>query len=139
MSRTFITVMVVVFIAGLGGGVLVDRVVLNKPMLRARVVARDLSPVLDKLDLTREQRARIDSILAERAPASESVMIRLADEMRAVSDSVDRELRAILTPAQRARLDSLRPPQPQFVLKRKTSGGSSVDTIPVRDSSRPPD
>src|ERR1041384_6058259 len=92
--------------AAVGGGILVDRLVVNRPMLQTRFVARDLSPVLEKLSLTADQRTRIDSILARRSPASESVMIELAAHLRAVSDSVDRELRAILTPGQRARLDS---------------------------------
>jgi len=46
-----------------------------------------------------------------------------------VADSVDAELRAILTPTQRARLDSLRR-QPVFMLKRKTRGtGTKIDTV----------
>jgi len=47
-----------------------------------------------------------------------------------VADSVDAELRTILTPEQRLRLDSLKR-EPRFILKRKvvTPIGTKVDTL----------
>lgn len=139
-SRMFITVILAVFVAGLGTGVLADRLLLHQPLVRARILSRDMTPVLDKLALTPDQRVRADSILSRPAPASEALMIQVAEHLRSVSDSVDRELRLILTPAQRARLDSLRLEEPRFMLKRKTvtPGGSRIDTILIRDSARPP-
>jgi hypothetical protein len=63
------------------------------------------------------------------APRSERAMRDVAERLQNVSDSVDAELRAILTPSQRARLDSLRR-QPMFMLKRKTRGNATtVDTL----------
>ena len=56
-------------------------------------------------------------------------MRELAERLQNVSDSLDAELRAILTPPQRARLDSLRR-RPLFMLKRKTPGSATtVDTL----------
>jgi hypothetical protein len=129
-----------VFVAGVGAGVLVDRVMLRGPTVRARLVAPGMTSVLDKLGLTAEQRAKADSILSRRAPASETVMMEMAEHLRAVADSVDRELRQILTPAQVARLDSMRLAEPQLMLKRKTvtPRGTKVDTILIRDSVKPP-
>ena len=126
-----VIVLVAAFAAGIGAGVLADRLILNKPVVRARVVAGDMSRVLDGLDLTDEQRRQADSIISRRAPASESAMIQFAEQLRALSDSVDRELRQILTPTQRARLDSLRLAGPQMMVKRKrmTPAGTTVDTI----------
>jgi hypothetical protein len=63
----------------------------------------------------------------------------MADRLRAVADSVDAELRKILTPEQRTRLDSLRVHGPQFMLKRKrvTPTGTAVDTVRFpRDSAK---
>jgi hypothetical protein len=134
--RSLVLLVVAVFAAGLGAGVLADRLILNRPVLRARVVTADMSKVLDGLGLTNEQRRQADSILSRRAPASESAMLQFAERLRAVSDSVDSELREILTPAQRARLDSLRPSGSRMMVKRKrlTPGGTTIDTILIRDS-----
>ena len=57
-------------------------------------------------------------------------MLELADRLKIVGDSVDAELRAILTPEQRVRRDSLRR-DPRLMLKRKTvtPEGTRVDTL----------
>jgi hypothetical protein len=119
----------IAFIAGIAAGVIGDRMVGRRPVIRARFTA-DMGPVLDQLRLTSAQRARAESIIARRTPRSEELMIELAERLRAVSDSVDAELRAILNPEQRARLDSLRRRE-RVMLKRKvvTPGGTTVDTF----------
>lgn len=125
------------FVAGAAAGVTVDRLVTSQPALSARVT-RDMSGPLDKLELTPQQRAQADSITERSAPRSERAMREVAERLQNVSDSLDAELRAILTPPQRARLDSLRR-QPIFMLKRKTTGSkTSVDTLfpTPRDSVR---
>lgn len=125
------------FVAGAAAGVTVDRLVTSQPALSARVT-RDMSGPLDKLELTPQQRAQADSITERSAPRSERAMREVAERLQNVSDSLDAELRAILTPPQRARLDSLRR-QPIFMLKRKTTGSkTTVDTLfPMpRDSVR---
>jgi len=116
------------FIAGAAAGVTADRLLAPKTVVRARIT-RDMSGTLDKLGLTPEQRARADSIIERSAPRSEQAMRDVAERLQSVSDSVDAEVRAILTVEQRTRLDSLRR-QPMFMLKRKTRGSATtVDTL----------
>jgi Spy/CpxP family protein refolding chaperone len=120
--------LVLVFVTGAAAGVTADRLLTPKPILRARIT-RDMSGVLDKLGLTAQQRAQADAIIERSGPRTEEAMIEVAERLRIVSDSVDAELRAILTPEQRTLLDALRR-QPMFMLKRKASGsGTKVDTI----------
>ena len=122
--------LVTIFVAGVAVGVMADRLSGNKGMLRARVV-NDVSPILDRLNLSAAQRAQAESIFTKRSPQSEALMLEMAGRLRGVSDSIDAELRKILTAEQRARLDSLRTREPSFMLKRKivTPGGTRVDSV----------
>lgn len=126
------------FVAGIAVGLAFDRVARTEPRLKTFVVA-DMSRVLDRLDLTTQQRAKADSILQRRSPTTERMMLDVAERLRGLSDSVDAELRAILTPQQRVRLDSLRAAR-KIMLKRKTlgpGGTTVVDTVfSQRDSIR---
>ena len=130
--------LIAVFIAGVAVGLALDRVARSEPRLKTVVVA-DMGRVLDRLELTAAQRAQADSIVQRRAPATERMMLDVADRLRGVSDSLDAELRAILTPRQRARLDSLRG-EPKIILRRKTvgaDGATVIDTVlSRRDSTR---
>jgi hypothetical protein len=117
-----------IFVAGILAGVALDRTVQPRKVIRTFLGA-DMSGVLGKLELTPVQRQQADAILGRRAPAAESIMVDVAARLHSMSDSLDAELRAILTPAQRGRLDSLRH-RPAFVLRRKTPGGKTVvDTV----------
>jgi len=134
-----IVVLLIVFAAGIAVGLAADRLTSERRMIK--VVAPDMSSILDKLDLTTKQRSQARAIVERRAPSTETMMRELGEHLRLISDSLDRELRTVLTPIQQARLDSLRSGQ-RLLLKRKAvgSGGASVtDTIfPRRDSmSRP--
>lgn len=118
------------FLGGVAVGLGFDRVAQRQPQLKT-VLTADMSRVLDRLDLTAQQRVMADSIVQRRAPATERVMIDLGERLRSVSDSLDAELRAILTLEQRARLDSLRGER-RLMLKRKSidAGGKTlVDTV----------
>jgi uncharacterized membrane-anchored protein YjiN (DUF445 family) len=116
------------FVAGAVVGVAADRMLTPKTTMRARIT-RDMSGTLDKLGLSPEQRARAEAIIERSAPRSEQAMREIAERLQSVSDSVDAEVRTILTVEQRSRLDSLRR-QPIFMLKRKTSGSAmTVDTL----------
>lgn len=120
--------LVLAFVAGTAAGVTVDRLLTSEPIVGTRIT-RDMSGVLDKLGLTAQQRSEAEAIIERSAPRTQEAMLEVAERLRAVSDSVDAELRAILTTEQRARLDSLRR-QPMFMLKRKMSGsGTTVDTV----------
>jgi Spy/CpxP family protein refolding chaperone len=126
--------LLVVFIAGVAAGFALRGLAFDPLRVTRgsiRMVSADMSSVLDELALTPRQRAQADSILQRRAPASKAMMLEVGNRFRAISDSVDAELRSILTPTQRARLDSLRAKQ-TMVLRRKTvgAGGTTVvDTI----------
>ena len=64
-------------------------------------------------------------------------MVEMAERLRAISDSVDGELRGILDPTQRVRLDSLRRERPVMIKRKMVSpdGRTSVDSVvlPNRD------
>jgi len=125
------------FVAGAAAGVTADRLFAPSPARGTRIT-RDMSGPLDKLELTPKQRAQADSIMERSAPRAERAMREVAERLQNVSDSLDAEVRAILTPSQRARLDSLRR-QPMFMLKRKAPGSATtVDTLfpTPRDSVR---
>src|SRR5688572_6808989 len=124
------------FIAGASAGVVGDRVL--APRVTVRATLGDMAGVLDRLDLTPEQRRQADSIVLHSEPRSREVLIELGERLQRVADSVDNELRAILTPRQRLRLDSLRTDS-RLVLKRKvlTPTGARVDTLLDTGSTRP--
>jgi hypothetical protein len=116
------------FIGGTSVGVIGDRLASRVDRSSTRITT-DVSSVLDDLSLTKEQRTQATAILEKSAPLTEETMFEVAGRLRAISDSVDRELRLILTPAQRSRLDSLRG-RPIFLLKRtRANGNTSVDTV----------
>jgi Spy/CpxP family protein refolding chaperone len=115
------------FLAGAAAGVVADRWLGTTPMLGTKIV-RDMSGVLDKLELSADQRVRAEAIFQRSRPGTAAAMKSVSDRLKAVADSVDAELRAILTPEQRVRLDSLKR-SPVMVLKRMTPGSTTVDTV----------
>jgi hypothetical protein len=123
-----ISLLLLAFVTGASAGVAGDR--LLTPQLRLRIVAPDMSTVFDRLRLSPEQRRQAESIAARSAPRSHAIMLETAERLRAVADSVDTELRAILTPDQRRTLDSLRV-GPRLMLRRKVvgAGGTTIDTL----------
>lgn len=123
------------FAAGAVAGVAADRWLAPAPTVQARVI-RHMSVVLDNLRLSSEQRAQAQAIVEASAPRTEEAMRQAAERLRLVADSVDAELRALLTPEQRIRLDALRR-EPVFMIKRKTpGGGTTVDTVRRRPPQR---
>lgn len=132
------TLMLLAFVAGASAGVAGDR--LLTPRVRLRATFDDMSRVFDRLQLTAEQRRQAEGIVAGSAPRTRAVMLELGERLQRVADSVDLELRAILTPEQRLRLDSLRSDS-RLLLKQKviTPGGIRVDTLlDTTRKSRPP-
>ena len=132
------TLMLLAFVAGASAGVAGDR--LLTPRVRLRTTFDDMSGVFDRLRLTAEQRRQAEEIVAGSAPRTRAVMLELGERLQRVADSVDLELRAILTPEQRLRLDSLRSDS-RLLLKQKviTPGGIRVDTLlDTTRKSRPP-
>ena len=121
-----VSLLLLTFVAGAAAGIA------GGNLLRPREprVKLQMSAVLDRLDLTPEQRRQADAILARSAPRSQAIIADLTERLRAVADSVDVELRGILTAEQRARLDGMRSER-RLMMKRKVVGpeGARVDTV----------
>jgi Spy/CpxP family protein refolding chaperone len=64
-----------------------------------------LPPFFEELDLTDDQRTRIIAVLEGRRGEMDAVMSEVFPRMRAIGDSIDAEIRSILTPAQREKFD----------------------------------
>lgn len=122
--------LLVVFAAGLATGLGIERAWLPRSLLKTRLTAQ-MPEVLDRLGLSPEQRRAADSILERGAPRAETALRVMVPRLSAIADSLDAELRQLLTPAQRARLDSLGGTKRMLLLKRKTvgPGGQKVDTL----------
>jgi hypothetical protein len=118
-----------VFAAGAAAGAGLDRAITSGSKLETRL-STGMPAVLGRLGLTPEQRREVDSLLDRSLPRAQAAMAEMVPRLGAIADSLDAELRRILTPAQRTRLDSLGG-QGLLVLKRKRSGpgGLKVDTL----------
>jgi Spy/CpxP family protein refolding chaperone len=66
-----------------------------------------IPPAFEKLDLTPAQRDEIARILERRRPVADSILRSSLPRLRAMMDSTRSEIRAVLTPVQRAKLDQL--------------------------------
>jgi len=121
------SLVVLAFVAGISVGIVGTRMATPRRQIRSSL---DMSGVLERLRLTPEQRRRADSIVSRSAPRSREVMLELGERLARVADSVDAELRTVLTPEQRVMLDSLRRDS-RLLLKRKvmTPDGPRVDTL----------
>ncbi|HEX5872214.1 MAG TPA: hypothetical protein VFY65_17410 [Longimicrobium sp.] len=64
--------------------------------------------IFDELDLTPEQRTRIDGIMARRRERTDSLWKADGTRIRAAVDSTRAEIRAVLTPTQAVEYDRLR-------------------------------
>jgi Spy/CpxP family protein refolding chaperone len=64
--------------------------------------------IFDELDLTPEQRTRIDGIMARRRERTDSLWKTDGTRIRAAVDSTRAEIRAVLTPTQAVEYDRLR-------------------------------
>lgn len=64
--------------------------------------------IFDELDLSPDQRTRIDGIMARRRTLTDSLWQRDGARIRAAVDSTRAEIRAVLTPAQAVEYDQLR-------------------------------
>ncbi len=103
-----------VFAAGLGGGALVEDIVdeIDRPLFAADDRDHDDDDVpseetlLANLDLTTDQRARIEQAFEAREDRLERYWDARLPELESVIDSSRDEIRSILTPAQRAIYDS---------------------------------
>jgi Spy/CpxP family protein refolding chaperone len=70
---------------------------------RARIDA------FNELGLTDDQRRRIEQVFVRAQPRTDAVLKETLPRLRAVTDSINQEVQAVLTPEQRRRLGRLEP------------------------------
>ncbi|HXY32519.1 MAG TPA: hypothetical protein VEI06_17580 [Gemmatimonadaceae bacterium] len=66
-----------------------------------------LPPMFDELGLSADQRTKIQAILDRRRPVTDSILRASLPRLRQVMDSTRGEIRALLTPEQRDKLDRM--------------------------------
>ena len=87
------------------------------------------------MDLTAEQERRIDSIFDTYQPRTDTLLMSLVPRLRALADSMDTDLRPVLTESQRELLSDARSRQ-LFMLRLKTPQGERVDTLRLQPGGR---
>jgi Spy/CpxP family protein refolding chaperone len=117
-----ILLLVIVFIAGGVAGALVDRAnpMKDRRPLRDRIEKRLDGPgepggpgefpgFFRNLDLTDTQREQMRAIFEKHRPTIDSLMNESMPKIRALRDSADAEISALLTPEQREKFEKLSP------------------------------
>lgn len=105
-----IALLALAFVAGALGGMAVERVRVSRvrPAPPQWMPTRgELPPGFGGLDLTPEQRERIQDIFRASRPRTDSVLRASLPRLEAIHDSVRAEIRALLTPEQRRRFDEM--------------------------------
>lgn len=120
------------FVAGALGGVAADRLLSSAPAPEPAGPRGGAPPgavfppgfaIARELDLTPEQRERIQAILAAERSKADSVMRAVRPLLQARYDSSLQAVRAVLTPEQRDRFDQLREQRRDRVLRRAPRRG----------------
>ena len=114
-----IILLIIVFVAGGVAGALIDRAnpLKDRRPRMGRMDRMDRMPeepgefpgFFRDLDLTDEQRVQIRAIFEKHRPAIDSLMGEAMPKIRALRDSADAEIQAILTPEQRERFEKMAP------------------------------
>lgn len=97
---------------------------------QASVEPNGWGEVASRLDLTPAQREQVEQVFARYQPSTDAILTSLIPRLTAVSDSMQREIDALLTPDQRAELKALQRPA-TFLLRRKSPGGTRIDTLRI--------
>ncbi|HEX2095693.1 MAG TPA: hypothetical protein VHG28_25065 [Longimicrobiaceae bacterium] len=120
----------VTFGTGMVGGFALDRALeAHTPLPPAECEGRDgerRGRILDRLDLTPEQRERVDAILERRRAQTRQFWDTEGAALRAMVDSTRSEIRAVLTPEQRERYDQLRREHDARKREMKGRGGRGL-------------
>jgi Spy/CpxP family protein refolding chaperone len=99
------------FAVGAACGVLADRTLIRPPLHRFEVpLGGDvlLRDPFGELGLSADQRKKVDALFESHRSEVETVVRDSEPKMRALSEKMDREMQAILTPEQRERLKTAR-------------------------------
>lgn len=98
------------FAAGVAAGVAWERTRGEEPGFRIHVDGgRARVEAFDELGLTDEQRRRIEQIFVRAQPRTDAVLRETLPRLRGVTDSINAEIQAVLTPGQRRRLGRVEP------------------------------
>lgn len=93
----------VTFLVGGLAGAAVDRVLTTDVTRRdAPNAASQRTHVIDQIDMTADQRARIDAILERRSERMKAAWSEISPRLEAITDSARHEIMQVLTPAQQA-------------------------------------
>lgn len=108
-----LVVLAVTFVAGAIAATAIGQVLHADPASRTEAVTADgcdekRGHLLDRLDLTEDQRTRIDRILERRRGQIDRFWSEAGPTLNAITDSTRAEIRAVLTPEQRELHDRLR-------------------------------
>ena len=122
--------LVVTFFSGALAGNAVERVRSVRVEIRVRTEV-GIPAVFDDLALTPEQRRQIEVILERGRPRTDSVMAEIFPRIRAVTDSVDAEIRTVLNGDQIRRLDERSAASPAFIRRLRKVGPDSVEEVIV--------
>lgn len=121
-----------VFFAGsLAGAAALD----SRPALRTtQRIETPSGERLSGLEMSPDQRAAVEAILARHQPAIDAIVQASLRDLRAVMDSVNSEVRVVLTPDQMAALDSLmgEPLQIRAVRRTLSPTGAVLRTDTLR-------
>jgi Spy/CpxP family protein refolding chaperone len=98
---TGLAILVIMFVAGALSGAATMRVVAGEEPANRRGGARQHPDLLERLELTPEQRVHVDAVLERRRGQMEEFWEQHRPALRAITDSARSELRAVLTPEQR--------------------------------------
>lgn len=139
MRLQAILLLVVIFaIGGITGAALERTRTTRRPPPLPPAGSHGLPPELrDKLSLTHEQDQRIEAILENNRTRVDAVLDQFLPRLRAVRDSVREEVRAQLTPEQRAVFDAS-PPGALGPEHLPGPGGPPRDRGPEGDGILPP-
>lgn len=136
-----VAVLLIVFAAGLAAGAAIIHLLRPGPrMIRAEIedfmpprlpgvhapggerreiVLRHGPGALDpRLGLDENQRARVDSLMKEQARKAEELMRDMEPRLKALTDSTDAAIEALLTPDQRERFRELREERREVIRRR---------------------
>lgn len=114
MAQKGALMLAAVFLAGAAVGAAGDRLMSHGPRPGMRGTARGPGTALKSLGLTPAQCAAIDSVFERGRPSMAAVFAEMAPRMKAATDSIRAELRAVLTPEQQEKFDQASPADGMF-------------------------
>jgi Spy/CpxP family protein refolding chaperone len=93
----------VVFLVGSMTGAAMDRVISTRTAVREAATQKEpRGHIIDQVEMTGEQRARIDAILERRSERMSATWAEISPRLEAITDSARVEIMGVLTPEQRA-------------------------------------